>query len=62
MFEELQEQGAKIFIVTNASYGWIKGCLTNLLPDLNEYIIQNDIKVHSAASKEIHKAKWKVRV
>ena len=64
LFSELIEEQAKIFIVTNADYNWIKNCLKHFMPDLNEFVNENEIKIYSAKmlfSKNLPLEKWKVK-
>jgi hypothetical protein len=52
-----------IFIVSNADLNWVHNCLKHFLPELNEYIEENHIKIYSAKklfSKNLSMEKWKV--
>ena len=42
------EQNYDIVIISNADLKWINNCLTHFLPELNDYLKENDIKIHSA--------------
>ena len=41
-------QNCDIVIISNADLKWINNCLTHFLPELNDYLRDNDIKIHSA--------------
>ena len=41
-------QNCDIVIISNADLKWINNCLTHFLPDLNDYLTENEIKIHSA--------------
>ena len=41
-------QNYDIVIISNADLKWINNCLTHFLPELNDYLKENDIKIHSA--------------
>lgn len=63
LFADLLDKGAKVFIVTNADEKWIKNCLNHFLPELNEFIVDNEVKVYSAKKmfgKSCPIEKWKV--
>ena len=40
-------QSCDIVIVSNADLKWINNCLTHFLPELNDYLVENEIKIHS---------------
>ena len=54
-----------IVIVSNADLKWINNCLTHFLPELNDYLTENEIKIHSAKNtfSKIVKAPadWKLK-
>jgi len=54
-----------IVIVSNADLKWINNCLTHFLPELNGYLTENEIKIHSAKNtfSKIVKAPadWKLK-
>ena len=58
-------QSCDIVIVSNADLKWINNCLTHFLPELNDYLIENEIKIHSAKNtfSKIVKAPadWKLK-
>jgi hypothetical protein len=63
LFSELLDEEVKIFIVTNADENWVKNCLKHFMPDLKDFINENDIKIYSAKkqfSKNLPLEKWKV--
>ena len=41
-------QNCDIVIISNADLKWINNCLTHFLPDLNDYLTENEIKIHTA--------------
>ena len=41
-------QNCDIVIISNADLKWINNCLTHFLPELNDYLTENEIKIHSA--------------
>jgi len=58
-------QSCDIVIVSNADLKWINNCLTHFLPELNDYLVENEIKIHSAKNtfSKIVKAPadWKLK-
>ena len=58
-------QNSDIVIISNADLKWINNCLTHFLPELNDYLRDNDIKIHSAKNtfSKIVKtpADWKIK-
>ena len=58
-------QSCDIVIVSNADLKWINNCLTHFLPELNDYLNENEIKIHSAKNtfSKIVKAPtdWKLK-
>ena len=58
-------QNCDIVIISNADLKWINNCLTHFLPELNDYLRDNDIKIHSAKNtfSKIVKtpADWKIK-
>jgi hypothetical protein len=53
----------RLFIVTNADEKWIKNCLQHFLPELNDFIEENEILIYSAKKlfgKNTPVEKWKV--
>ena len=41
-------QNCDIVIISNADLKWINNCMTHFLPELNDYLTENGIKIHSA--------------
>ena len=41
-------QFCDIVIISNADLKWINNCLTHFLPELKDYLNENEIKIHSA--------------
>jgi hypothetical protein len=65
LFNELLDEGIVVYIVTNADKRWVTNCLRHLLPELNELIEDNGIKIYSAKnmfSKTSPIEKWKVSI
>lgn len=65
MFGELLEMNVRLFIVTNADEKWIKNCLQHFLPELNEFIQENEVLIYSAKKlfgKNSAVEKWKVKL
>jgi hypothetical protein len=63
LFNELLDDKWTIYIVTNADHKWVTNCLRHLLPDFNELLEENGIKIYSAKnlfSKNLDIQKWKV--
>ena len=58
-------QNCDIVIISNADLKWINNCLTHFLPELKEYLAENEIKIHSAKNtfSKIIKAPadWKLK-
>lgn len=48
LFSNLINEEIRLFIVTNADEKWIKNCLKHFLPDLNDFLQENNIKFYSA--------------
>ena len=41
-------QNCDIVIISNADLKWINNCMTHFLPELNDYLTENGIKIYSA--------------
>ena len=58
-------QNCDIIIISNADLKWINNCLNHFLPELNDYLIENEIKILSAKNtfSKIVKApsEWKLK-
>ena len=58
-------QNCDIVIISNADLKWINNCLTHFLPELNDYLVENQIKILSAKNtfSKIIKAPtdWKLK-
>ena len=65
LFVKHQTNNYDIVIVSNADLKWINNCLTHFLPELNDYLTENEIKIHSAKNtfSKIVKAPadWKLK-